>query len=196
MKVLFLDTTVKADIGLFQDNQFVEFEVGPEEKSSHKFHYRIYQLLERNNFKLKDIDIIFQLAGPGSYTGMRLSEGFAGIVEMEGIKTYSIYHYEIPHLAGEVSYQFVSNAFKNEMFVYTYENGQENKRLVKKDELVVEKEQIYSHEDFADIKTQNTLVLLKENPSIIKTCIENKIRRELYYYRSIEEEFKVKEKQA
>lgn len=194
MSVLFLDTTVKADIGLIQDNNFITLLRGEDSKSSHKFHYRIYQLLKNNNLDLNQLDAIFQMAGPGSYTGMRLAQGFSGIVELNDIPTYSLYHFEIPQLCGVEEYTFVSNAFKGEYFVYSFKDGKGIKNLIKHSEFDCSNQRIFSNEDMEDLSVENTLVMIEENTSIIKETINKKIKRELYYYRPIDEEFKVKGK--
>lgn len=194
MNVLFLDTTVNADIGLFDGDKFIELDRGGEQKASHKFHYRIYDLLKKNSLKVEDVDVIFQLAGPGSYTGMRLSEGFSNLLTFNNIKVYSIYHYEVPKLCKINEYLFVSNAFKGEYFVYSYSCGEESIQLVRCDDFKQGELPIFSNEDLQKINVDNTLSLLEKYPHIISDCIASETKRDLYYYRPIEEEFKLKEK--
>lgn len=192
---LFLDTTSNAHIGLLKDGEFIGFEKGSEQKASQKFHYRVYELLEKNKLKLAEIKHIFQMAGPGSYTGMRLSEGFANILEINDTRVNSLYHFEIPSLLGEMDYTFISNAFKKEYFIADYTDGQLTKSLVAHKEFQSHKK-LYSHEAFEDIEASSTLELIIQNPQLIETAIQNDTKRELYYYRALDDEFKVKAAQS
>lgn len=191
---LFLDTTVNANIGLYQDEKFIYLDRGSEEKASHKFHYRVYEMLKENNLSIKEIDNVFQMAGPGSYTGMRLSEGFSHILELSNLEIYSLYHFEVPLYCGVKNYTFISNAFKKEFFIAQCDNGTIKKMLVNQDDFVTDDE-LYSIDAIDSFETLNTLDLIEKNPIMIKKCINSHEKREIYYYRALEEEFKMKEKQ-
>lgn len=194
-KILYIDTTVKSKIGLLDPTEgFLEFIENNTQKPSSSFHRSIYELLEKFNLSLKDLECVFQMAGPGSYTGMRLSEGFCQILELEDIEIYSTFHFKIPKLFGVKNYTFISNAFKKELFVAQSEDG-----IIKKDLITTANfneyiGELYSHEVFEEYQVKNTTDLIKNNPNIILDVIAEKTKESIYYYRPIENEFKMKEK--
>jgi len=195
MKSLFIDTTIGATIGIIDEsNKWLSFERDLTNKPSTNFHSRVFKALENQDIKLTDLHCVFHVAGPGSYTGMRLSEGFCQILAMENINIYSCYHFDIPKEQGVEEFDFISNAFKGEFFHYSFQKGQESRALLKKSDFKAKTQHIYSHEELTEFEVSNTLSVIENNPSLIGELIKRKERKDLYYYRLVEDEFVMKEK--
>ena len=118
---LYLDTTHGIQLGLL-NNQYDWIEINNlgELKSSAVIHAYINDLLVKYNQEILDISSLVYCAGPGSYTGMRVSEGIAQIFEMAQIKLYSFYHFEIPQIYGNQHGKWLDHAFKGEIFIYDW----------------------------------------------------------------------------
>jgi tRNA threonylcarbamoyladenosine biosynthesis protein TsaB len=199
---LYLDSSFGIGFGLLDaDCKLINYSFINEKKQSAVIHRYIYDILKENGFTTKDITNIVITAGPGSYTGMRLSSGISQIFEWQNIKVNSFYHFEVPALLGENLYVWTTKAFKSESFCYIFDNGQSQKLRVKENDTekfledYVKKgykiytfaaENIYSNIDMRNSKSQ-----LENNlASICEQVISNNKNEELYYFRSIEEEFK------
>lgn len=191
MHYLFLDTTNGLTIGLLnRDLNWLAFEKRDEKKPSEVVHTLINEQLIKNNLKINDITLI-TIAGPGSYTGMRLSEGIAQMFKVCGIKILSLFHFEVPAIVGISSGKWISPAFKGELFIYSWNNGTTNKELVREVGLALPND-FYSNQDFKNNSNViNTTNLIQQNP---KKVFEYVLSRNeffpAYYFRSLEEEFK------
>src|SRR5690606_16531480 len=96
MSSLYFDTTNQIQLGLLNEEMnWVAFEVHPERKASQAIHGLIDELLKKNHKKFNDLKNIFKLSGPGSYTGMRVGEGIAQVLEWQGHEVLGFYHYDI-----------------------------------------------------------------------------------------------------
>jgi len=200
MTVLFLDTTKDITLGLLDnENKWIDYCHYQNVKGSAVIHKYIHDLLEKNNLKIKNFESLIQIAGPGSYTGMRISEGLCQIFDWQGIEFYSIYHFEVGKLLGISEGIWIDKAFKGEFFVYSWNGEQENRQLVNKVDLeiilqkaIVENKGIYSSFGLADISHEllSTAKLIKENATkLFDTVLDKKLKRELYYFRTIDQEF-------
>lgn len=192
---LFIDTTENITIGLLDDELcWVEYQYLIAKKSSAEIHFLIYEILKNNNLKLSELTAVFYSAGPGSYTGMRVSEGITNVFSWQDIKVYSFYHFKIPSYTGIANGIWLAKAFKGEFFLYSWQGDNESKELVLEKE-VEEKllnNGIYSgHIAYKDLQTVLTCKLIEENPKqIFKTILDENLVEELFYYRPLEEEFK------
>ncbi len=201
MSYLFLDTTDHLVLGLLNDKfEWIEFYESEERKSSSKIHGIIHELTERHNIELSKLNGVIQVAGPGSYTGMRVSDGIVQVLEWNKIKSYGLYHFEIPDLLGESPYCWYANAFKGEVFVYEKSEAGESKRLFNEGQaksLIKDKiesgEKAYTHYGSESVfpDTHFSSEILKNCPEkIFPKVISRDLVTEIYYYRSLEEEFK------
>lgn len=204
MAHLFIDTTVNLILGtLSKEYKWIEYEKSSGIKSSKYIHGMIHTLLNNSGMDFSSIDNFFYVAGPGSYTGMRLSEGMAQIIEWQGLKINSFYHFEVPKLLGFSEGLWYSNAYKGEYFVCQWNEKEKAEFLVdkrafqKKLDLFKDKG-AYTHfinEKEGPSMEDNiiqTSDLIKEKSEIIFSEVRNEdIRRSLYYYRSQENEFKI-----
>jgi tRNA threonylcarbamoyladenosine biosynthesis protein TsaB len=196
--ILFLDTTFNVNIGLIDDElNFLDFNTYQSQKASTVVHGLINEMLLKHQVSIQDLDKLIFMAGPGSYTGMRVGGGIADIFENEGIKTLSLYHYEIPKLSKtNAEGCYISKAFKGEYFLYDIKK--EESSLIKTDDLSFDDNLTYYHnsDDVVELlnnyNLKSTLELLLENSqSIVSKVIENEVKRRIYYYRKLEVEFKV-----
>ncbi len=196
MIYLFLDTTVGVSIALWSKEQSIVFRKSTyEKKGSQVLHSFIYEALEFASLKVQDIVGIIQIAGPGSYTGMRLSAGVADIFKWQNIKEYSIYHFEIPKLLGISNGLWISSAFKGEYFVYEWNHDENSSCLVAKNQMenYLNNENLFSHHKqewpFPQSTHFTAQMALDEADKLLPLVIEQNLKRQTYYFRKIEEEF-------
>lgn len=196
MHSIYIDTTFNLIIGLLDVNKhWIEYLTFEDKKPSDKIHFEVYQLLEKYNLNINEIRFFFA-NGPGSYTGMRLSEGFAKVLELSNIETYSFYHFEILELLNLHDSFWATNAFKNEIFVFEFGNAINKVKLLSPNEFVEYKEKNkkgYTLDKgakfFENFISSNDLI--KDNSEILFNTIQkNKMRKAPYYFRILEEEFK------
>jgi len=191
---LFIDSTLGLEIGLL-DSQFrwVEFLTFDSKKPSEIIHLEIHQLIIKHQLSLKSLEC-FTTSGPGSYTGMRTSEGLVQVLALSGMKIYSFYHFEVPKLTGIKEGFWATNAFKGQVFVYTWNGEKEEKLLINKENFQIQNEQMgftldTNEGDFIRLKSSKELI--KNNPSQIFSHIHSiKLRVPPYYFRTLDEEFR------
>lgn len=203
MAYLFVDSTNNLTVGILnKDFSWMQYETIESNKTSQVLHSKINELLNSEKVDVQKLLGIITMAGPGSYTGMRLSEGLSQIFDWQGINSFSFYHFDIPSFFNLKKFIFISNAFKNEYFIKTVNCGTEEIGLFKKDEVkkrlqnaLEENFPIYSNNNLSEefevsnwIKTFEQIQ--KESSSIFKYVIENKMKKDIYYYRPVEVEFK------
>ena len=204
MAYLFIDTSNHLTFGLLnEDFKWIEFVELQDKKSSTKIHSQVYEMLAVNGLKAKELRGIFQISGPGSYTGMRVSEGLSQIFEWQNIPSYSFYHFEIPWILSIKSGGWVSNAFKGELFLYSWNEDECKKELLVSSNLekslasLKDKyKNLYTNfsEEF-NVELNYSSDLMKNNPQkLFSFILENKIKRKPFYYRSLDQEFKVSKK--
>ncbi|MCK6593736.1 MAG: hypothetical protein L6Q33_00930 [Bacteriovoracaceae bacterium] len=198
---LFIDTTSNLKIGILdKDCHWLHFENLDVKKPSEVIHKSIYDALQDKNLKISDIKKILTCAGPGSYTGMRLSEGIVQVLELNGAKACTFFHFEIPLLQGIQNYIWVATAFKGEYFIYHYDNGVVQKHLKLLNELPHFLLQFSQEKKYCLVDDPNlgaeftpTSKLIVENPEkYLPVVLKREHREPAYYYRTVEEEFKIK----
>lgn len=190
---LFIDTTEKITLGLIDKNfAWLEFVTEDIKSISSQIHKYIFDLLERNKTNINSIQGLIYCAGPGSYTGMRVSDGLSSILGWQGLAVYTYYQFEIPHLCGVEDGQWISKAFKQEIFVYEWSADQSSKKLVNEEKFEIsEKESTYCKTgNMGELELKSSDKLLEQYPErIFETVISRKKCEELFYYRSLEAEF-------
>ena len=79
---LFVDTALSyIRIALFRDDKLIDFINEKCDKNmSSLFDVRVKQLFDRNNIALSDVDKIYTVTGPGSFTGIRVGMTFSKIL--------------------------------------------------------------------------------------------------------------------
>lgn len=197
---LFLDTSENLVLGLLDDNfEWLDYLDTREKKGSGVLHGLIFEFLKKNNLEINQIENVFLVAGPGSYTGMRLGEGFAQVLNLLTIKVFSIYHFDIPQILNTSEGFWASKAFKGEVFVYSWK-GKENTYSLLKEDIFKEKygqdsflkETAFTHveDDFFKNYELTSEFIQKNSKTIFSHVYKNNIRKDPYYYRPLTIEFK------
>lgn len=191
MHFLFLDTTNGLTIGLLNPElNWLSYEKREEKKPSEVIHTLIDEQIKKYNLNFNQLTLI-TIAGPGSYTGMRLSEGIAHMLKVCGVKVISFFHFEVPFLSGQLNGKWISPAFKGEFFIYSWDKEVASKELMKESEVKFP-ESFFSNQVFKkEYQIIDTSEVIHNNQKIV---FENVIKRDKffpsYYFRSLEEEFK------
>ena len=200
MYSIFLDTSENLTLGLLdRDLNWIDFLETKEKKGSGMIHGLIYELLAGQEISLESLKHVYLIAGPGSYTGMRLAEGVAQVLELNDRKVFSTYHFDIPELLGVQTGIWASKAFKGEIFTYFWDSNSKIKKLYKEDEFwdlvnCDEFKNIPKYTHFEDLYFKNfnlSSQLVREGQKKIFSFIKsNELRKKPYYYRPLELEFK------
>lgn len=196
MAYLFVDTSHLLHLGLLsEDFTWIESEVVETKKTSEVLHEKVHTLLEKHNFSTSNLKGLITIAGPGSYTGMRVGEGFAQVFELENIPVYSFYSSDIPEILNASDASWVFPAFKREYYIRT---AKEEKLLSEEDfeEFclnIADKSLLYTHgeNELSSRCGRNTRSLLINEPKVIfSEVVSSKIRKRPYYFRPLHVEFK------
>lgn len=198
MAYLFIDTSEQMVLGLITDEfKWQDYRAFADKKNSGKIHREIEQMLTAASISIEELCGVIQIAGPGSYTGIRLSEGLVQVLEWAKIPSYSFYHFEIPSYVSAAPYLWYSNAFKSEYFVYSWSAGAATHSLVNEDELkkMVADSAVNCYTHFLTEGPtplcHSTSELLKNHPeAVFKAVVESRKRVQAFYYRELEQEFK------
>lgn len=205
MALLFIDSTYDITLGILNDQlEWRDFKRFTGQKASIILQTEVFNLLQSQGLKPQDISGVVTIAGPGFYTGLRLSEGFADVLKFFQKPLYSFYTYEIPLWCGVEQGVWMTKAYRGEYFFH-YWNKEESKNvLVPTKELALEvaktDSQMFIHSLSALDEQSLGLVsdpisthdLLKsESKKIFKEVLNKNIRRESFYFRAPEDEFKV-----
>lgn len=144
---------------------------------------QIFELLNAHGKEIWDIEKIYYCAGPGSYTGMRMTEGLVGVLSLEGMESHGFYSYEIGQ-------PWIGRAFKGEYFIF---DGQEKNLVSEKKAREVMDSSFFTSqgEELFGLKTQSVFDRLKNSPSLLQAF---KGSRKPYYYRPLEIEFSQEKK--
>lgn len=189
MTTLFIDTTKYITVGLLdKDLNWLGYSFYKELKASAAIHFKIDSLLKAHDLSIQEVDQIIYMAGPGSYTGMRVSAGIAQVFDFSGLKTYSIFHYEIPQILDIKEGHWYSDAFKKEDFLYTWNSEETKSELISKDKNS-KNEGFYTAFNFEKPSLSTDIMIRDNSKDIFSHILKTKPKRELYYYRPLEKEF-------
>lgn len=193
MHSLFVDSTSGLIIGLLDPNyRWIEYTNYDEKKPSEIIHFEIFNLIKTHNLSLASMQC-FLSSGPGSYTGMRLSEGLAQIFELNQMPVFSFYHFDVPRFCGVKKGFWATNAFKGEVFMYEWDEENVHKKLINKADFKNEEGVPGFTLDVSDPLFQNltsTTEFIKERaPEIFSNIFKQKLREKPYYFRTLDQEF-------
>lgn len=206
MAALFIDSTYDITLGILDDDLgWIQFEKFANQKASAIIQTETHNLLKRSNLKISDLNTVITVAGPGFYTGLRLSEGFADVFAFSGRKILSFLSYGIPLYTGVKSGVWMTKAYRGEYFFHFWDGEVSRNELVSAKNLesfmkTINMAGFYIHSDSAvdDISRayfqnpQTTFELLKNNPkTIFSEILKAQPRVDSFYFRAPEDEFKV-----
>ena len=181
----------------------MSFEKFTGKKASNILQKEAWSLLTKHGIKPKDLKAVVTVAGPGFYTGLRLSEGLADVFKFFQIPHYSFYTYDIPSLVGIESGVWMTKAYRGEFFFHRWDkSSKHNDLLTTKDfaPYASKISEVYIHSEAAvdDVIREHlpnrltTFDLLKDNSQkIFSTVMDSKQVEESFYFRAPEDEFKV-----
>lgn len=193
MHSLFVDSTAGLIIGLLNPNfEWVEYVNIDEKRPSEIIHFEIFNLIKAHNLELANMQC-FISSGPGSYTGMRLSEGLAQVLELSQMPVYSFYHFDVPRFCGIKKGIWATNAFKGQIFVYEWNEDSINRKLINKEDFALEKDVLGFTLDITEplfVHFTSTEELIKKRaPEVFSRIFNQKLREKPYYFRTLEQEF-------
>jgi tRNA threonylcarbamoyladenosine biosynthesis protein TsaB len=204
LSYLFIDSTYELSLGVLDDglNWLVFESHGGGQKASAIIQARSYELLSKFKLNPKELTGIIIVNGPGFYTGLRLAEGFADVFTFFGVKQFSLYSYEIPLWCGHEAGTWFTKAYRGEYFYYHWDNSGSKQELlsVKEIEKGLKGQQIFIHSRASMDAVSSALIsrpiettdlLQKHSKEIFSQVINNNLKRESFYFRAPEDEFKV-----
>jgi tRNA A37 threonylcarbamoyladenosine modification protein TsaB len=161
----------------------------------------------KNQLTLKNINQLIVGAGPGSYTGIKVVDGFKQMAKVFGIKTFSYWSFEIPALSGNTFGAWLSTAYKKEVFIDTWKDNQTENHLIAiemldsfisnfRGELFASNDELEKNITEKKYSIVQTDVLIKKNPQMIFTqVVKLNLQRDLAYFRSLDKEYKTTQPQ-
>lgn len=201
MSVLFIDSSYDITLGLLDEGmEWLDFRIFRGQRASSTLQTETHRLLKDFNKQMKDLKKVVTIAGPGFYTGLRLSEGFSDVTSFFNIPYNSFYTYEIPLMTGVQEGTWVTKAYRGEYFFYEWKNGEGKAKLLEVKDLTAPSGQVFIHSDISlDEKLKpfttnaiSTSDLLKANPKkIFEKVLSENLKRESYYFRAPEDEFRM-----
>jgi tRNA threonylcarbamoyladenosine biosynthesis protein TsaB len=202
LSYLFIDSTYDLHLGVLDDGlNWLSLDHHAGQKASAIIQSKAFEQLEQNNIKAQDLAGIITVNGPGFYTGLRLAEGFADVFSFFGIPQYSFYSYEIPLWCKHGVGTWFTKAYRGEYFFYHWDGVNHQQELVASKELAsaLTKTQYFIHSQASldALSTElipqpiSTIELLKKFPQDIFKQVLKGPKREAFYFRAPEDEFKV-----
>jgi len=188
---LFVDTSFAPTWGLHNGSKWLHYEQSADRKASDFLHFQLYEMLRKHSLGIHDVKIILSL-GPGSYTGMRLIQGMKDIFELEGLSTFSFFHFEVPKLLGIKEGEWITKAFKGEVYSYVWSEDKEEKIRKPLDSsfhLTLFGQGI---DDF--IYESTSEMIYEEAQNLFYEITQRLIQPDIFYFRKLNEEFPIKSK--
>lgn len=202
--MLFIDSTYDLTLGLLaNDFNWLDLKHHKGQKSSAILQKEIYEMCRAKGLKANEVKGLITISGPGFYTGLRLSEGFADIFKFLHIPCFSFYSYEVPSFLGRSEGVWMTKAYRGEYFFHHWSGSDLKNVLISSSELpeYLEKiEKVFIHSAFSldDLalkhiqKYETTYDLMQaEAPALFKQVTEKRLSRESFYFRAPEDEFRV-----
>lgn len=174
-----------------------------EKRASSTLQTETHRILKSKNISPRDLKAVITVAGPGFYTGLRLSEGFADVLTFFGVPHYSFYSYDVPFWAGHESGTWMTKAYRGEYFFCEWKGEKKTISLIEAKDLEQYMQglsQVFIHSPAAlDEKSralvnssQETIEIIKNHPQkVFHRILSEKSKRESYYFRAPEDEFRV-----
>jgi tRNA threonylcarbamoyladenosine biosynthesis protein TsaB len=199
LTILFVDTTYDICLGLLGDDlKWIEIRTQKGQRASAVLQNQVYGICKEHEIFPADLKGIISVAGPGFYTGLRLSQGFADIFKVFGVPSMSFYTYEIPRWCGHEKGVWMTKAYRGEWFFHEWDGNYTENILVattKVEEHLKHYDHVFIHSETAiealPKNFSSTLKLLEERPEqIFSEVVKKSLVRESYYFRAPEDEFR------
>lgn len=202
MSVLFIDSSYDITLGLLNgDMGWHDLRLFQGQKASATLQTETHRLIKDFDLEMKDLSGIVSVAGPGFYTGLRLSEGFADVTKFFSIPHYSFYSYEIPMWLAHGQGTWLTKAYRGEYFIYQWKGDKSEIKLVSSKDLSQLKieGQVFIHSEKSldeqllpfTADAISTSDLIKKSPENIFNVVMKGLQRESYYFRAPEDEFRM-----
>lgn len=200
MSYLFIDSTYDLTLGVVDDNlEWLSFERFSGQKASAVIQPKAHALLSKHGIDPVDLKGIITVNGPGFYTGLRLAEGFSDVFHFFGVKQFSFYSYEIPLWCGFDKGVWFTKAYRGEYFLYQWASDKSEQKLLGAKDLIIPEQQIFIHSELSldNLTTPlitnpvRTIDLIKDYPGKIFKEVLKGTKRDPFYFRAPEDEFKV-----
>lgn len=191
---IFCDSCNGIKLGILDSSfnwlEYQEFNVS---RSSTLLFKELHRMLEEHKVELAELESIYLLMGPGSYTGIRLLQGMKDLYSTWGLDVYGFYSFEVPKLSGINKGQFVMSAYKGEFYSYEWNSEEESQKLLSDVPQNLESGTVFSIIDkVSDLETRPVYELLKSDSKKIFSQVNNKkLKRNAFYFRPLEKEFNV-----
>ncbi len=185
-KKFIIDTSIGCNLWVIENDKILD-SFFTDEKPSKFLFKKISDFLENNNLEMDLVDSFYFCKGPGSYTGLRISDSLQKYLELQNLKVKTYFNYQILNVLDE-NYVFVSNAFKDEFFL-AKKSDKISYQKVKKDLLsdYISSEKIVSFDSF----DRNYFNLFNDKIFKFINFIDNEMSdaKKIFYYRTLEEEY-------
>lgn len=203
MSVLFIDSSYDITLGLLDEGmEWLDFRIFRGQRASSTLQTETHRLLKDFNKKMPDLTRVVTIAGPGFYTGLRLSEGFSDVTSFFNIPFNSFYSYDIPALTGVPEGAWVTKAYRGEYFIHEWKDGEKKSRLIEAKDIpaLTLSGQVFIHSDISlddkirplALNAVSTSDILKTHPKeIFQHVLGNNLKCESFYFRAPEDEFRM-----
>lgn len=201
MLTLYIDSSHYLTLGLLDESfAWIDYCEFKEKKTSGILHVELLEMLKRNKLAIDQLTQVVEAAGPGSYTGMRVAEGLCQILEWQQRECRSFYHFEVPALCGIEQGVWIAKAFKGEIFCYHFNGEASRVEFIRESELEEyfkqwqrESLQVFGHyqDDLSAAKELTSALIYRDAQDFFKKVWERGERKGPYYFRALEQEFKV-----
>lgn len=199
MKTLYLDTAYNQIVGICDERgQWLGLEQSSGQRSSSRLHGELLELCQTTSTEANELRRIIYLAGPGFYTGLRVSYGIAETMKLMGVKAFNCYAFQVPRILGRSEYTWITKAYRGEVFVY--DSVSDEGKLWSEDnflardwegELYIHHKQALDEKMLAKLPScQSTQKLILDNFPTIQKAVMERAELPLHYFRAPEEEFR------
>jgi tRNA threonylcarbamoyladenosine biosynthesis protein TsaB len=201
LSYLFIDSTYELTLGVLDDDfKWLSFEKLTGHKASAIIQKKSHELLEQHKIAAQDLTGIIIVNGPGFYTGLRLAEGFADVFNFFGVPQFSLYSYEVPLWCGFESGTWFTKAYRGEYFFHHWSSTKSTQELLSAKEIeeALKDKKLFIHSEASLDKLGlefvkeyiSTHELLCNNPDKIFPHVIKGQKKEAFYFRAPEDEFK------
>jgi tRNA threonylcarbamoyladenosine biosynthesis protein TsaB len=200
LALLFIDSTYDLNLGLLSDDfTWIEQRLGTGQRASAILQSETHALCHAHGVRPQSLKAVITVAGPGFYTGLRVSEGFADILKVFGVPCHSFFSYEIPRWCSFEKGVWMTKAYRGEYFFHEWDKGTSSNTLIPTKELpqyLKRFDHMFIHSlpaiDYELTDFTSTIDLLNtKSQMIVPEILKSKLVRESFYFRAPEDEFRV-----